>query len=440
MAMTGLTSPRPGRRRRRKVVINLCNCRYSVVEEAAGSLGWTVTRDEKAAWDIFWTDTSVSEERLLKLKKAQRINHFAGMQTLARKTSLARLLRRVASHMPSAFTFMPQTWILPNEGSELKKQTKIRQRWVIVKPDGSCQGKGIFLTNNAEKACAYTPAAVAQEYVGPFLIDGFKFDIRIYVLVTSCDPLRVYLYQEGIARFCTKPYCEPNEENSKEISMHLTNFAINKKSDNFTCSSDGTSGFKRTLTSVWQWLDDHGHSSKDVINSIARLSVATLLSAQPTLVNTARGLNITARDDRGLASFELLGLDVLLDAHLQPWLLEVLVLLLRVLIPPCLQTTTILLLYTTIYASSYSCCICVHASQVNHSPSFACESDMDKRIKSELLTDTLAMLHVSLHPSRWPKGKDKTEAVMRLNGALPSHVPPHDGGSLLKFRNFSTRT
>ena len=217
--MTGLTSPRPGRRRRRKVVINLCNCRYSVVEEAAGSLGWTVTRDEKAAWDIFWTDTSVSEERLLKLKKAQRINHFAGMQTLARKTSLARLLRRVASHMPSAFTFMPQTWILPNEGSELKKQTKIRQRWVIVKPDGSCQGKGIFLTNNAEKACAYTPAAVAQEYVGPFLIDGFKFDIRIYVLVTSCDPLRVYLYQEGIARFCTKPYCEPNEENSKEISM-----------------------------------------------------------------------------------------------------------------------------------------------------------------------------------------------------------------------------
>ena len=82
----------------------------------------------------------------------------------------------------------------------------------------------------------------------------------------------------------------------------------------------------------------------------------------------------------------------------------------------------------------------MHASQVNHSPSFACESDMDKRIKSELLTDTLAMLHVSLHPSRWPKGKDKTEAVMRLNGALPSHVPPHDGGSLLKFRNFSTRT
>jgi tubulin polyglutamylase TTLL6/13 len=326
------------------VVINLCNCRYSVVEEAAGALGWTVTRDEKAAWDFFWTDTSVSEERLLKLKRAQRINHFAGMQTLARKTSLARLLRRVASHMPSAFTFMPQTWILPNEGTELKKQTKIRQRWVIVKPDGSCQGKGIFLTNNAEKACAYTPAAVAQEYVGPFLIDGFKFDIRIYVLVTSCDPLRVYLYQEGIARFCTKPYCEPNEENSKEISMHLTNFAINKKSDNFTCSSDGTSGFKRTLTSVWQWLDDHGHSSKDVINSIARLSVATLLSAQPTLVNTARSTSQHATT-AGLRASSSWASTCSLTRTFSPGSSRSSSSYSVSSYPPCLQTTTILLLY-----------------------------------------------------------------------------------------------
>jgi hypothetical protein len=34
------------------VVINLCKCRYSVVEETAGALGWTVTRDEKTAWDL----------------------------------------------------------------------------------------------------------------------------------------------------------------------------------------------------------------------------------------------------------------------------------------------------------------------------------------------------------------------------------------------------
>lgn len=44
----------------------------------------------------------------------------------------------------------------------------------------------------------------------PFLIDGFKFDIRIYVLVTSCDPLRIFVYKEGLVRFATMRYIDPS--------------------------------------------------------------------------------------------------------------------------------------------------------------------------------------------------------------------------------------
>jgi tubulin polyglutamylase TTLL5 len=67
------------------------------------------------------------------------------------------------------------------------------------------------------------------KYVGnPLLIDGFKFDIRLYVAVTSYDPLIIYLYEEGMTRFATIKYDKSNR-NIKNQWMHLTNYSINKK-------------------------------------------------------------------------------------------------------------------------------------------------------------------------------------------------------------------
>lgn len=47
-------------------------------------------------------------------------------------------------------------------------------------------------------------------FLQPFIIDGFKFDLRIYVLITSCDPLRVYVYKDGLGRFATVKYHDPS--------------------------------------------------------------------------------------------------------------------------------------------------------------------------------------------------------------------------------------
>jgi tubulin polyglutamylase TTLL6/13 len=67
----------------------------------------------------------------------------------------------------------------------------------------------------------------------PFLIDGLKFDLRLYVLLAGCDPLRVFLYKEGLARFATEPYISPTNSNLENVCMHLTNYAINKDNPNF---------------------------------------------------------------------------------------------------------------------------------------------------------------------------------------------------------------
>lgn len=44
----------------------------------------------------------------------------------------------------------------------------------------------------------YKRSSIAQ--LQPLLLDGFKLDLRVYVLVTACNPLRIFVYKDGLVR------------------------------------------------------------------------------------------------------------------------------------------------------------------------------------------------------------------------------------------------
>jgi hypothetical protein len=78
---------------------------------------------------------------------------------------------------------------------------------------------------------------VISKYIAsPFLINGLKFDLRIYVLVTSFEPLRIYVYDEGLARFASEQYKPTNSKSNK--FAHLTNYSINTRNTKFVQNED----------------------------------------------------------------------------------------------------------------------------------------------------------------------------------------------------------
>ena len=83
--------------------------------------------------------------------------------------------------------------------------TKDKNLW-IVKPTNSSRGRGIYIIDDVAEVNLEDPAIISKYVSDPLLINNHKFDLRIYVCVTSYEPLRIYVFQEGLVRFASEEY------------------------------------------------------------------------------------------------------------------------------------------------------------------------------------------------------------------------------------------
>ena len=425
----------------RAASVNLRDCRYAVVEHAALSLGWTVSRKPAPAgqWNVWWQDKSVLPARVLKLQEWQRINHLPGMSSICSKTRLARTMRRLGPDDAVS----PESWLLPAELGALQDAVDANARrgrhaaTYILKPEAGSQGKGIFLVRRPEhlaKRYDGTAGFVAQEYIpNPLLVQGRKFDLRLYVLVTSVSPLRVFLFDDGLVRLCAAPYRQPTASNLGSAQVHLTNVAINRpkpgtgtptmptsaraegspladaprasgasastagpRSSDKTSHSragaalDDDSGLKRSVHWLLGHLQDRGIDSAAVWARVADAVNKAVLAAEPELDHAYRSCSPSGSSGTQQC-FELLGLDVMLDADLRPWVVE-----------------------------------------VNHSPSLVCDSALDWRVKHGAVSEALDMLAVRWSDRRAAKRARGLRSRSRLYGPAPStdevEATHEDGG------------
>ena len=184
------------------------------------------------------------------------MNHFPNGYELTRKDLMVKNIKRFRKEMekennPIAdrdengllvyMDIVPLTWLLPADYSIFSEEWKKypNATW-IMKPTARAQGKGIFLVNKLKqlqswanpsklpmqaRGSSHDPYVISRYIDQPLLVGGKKFDLRIYVLVTSYRPLKVWLSSKGFARFCTAKYSMA-KDNLDDMEIHLTNVAI----------------------------------------------------------------------------------------------------------------------------------------------------------------------------------------------------------------------
>ncbi|CAG9769236.1 unnamed protein product [Ceutorhynchus assimilis] len=358
--------------KKKKKAISVClsHSRYEVIKKTAQKFGFKEVCDGES-WNLYWTDLSITVERCKEMKRFQKINHFPGMLEICRKDLLARNLTRMQRMFPRDYNFFPKTWCFPADLGDAINYSKIRRnKTFILKPDAGSQGRGIIITKSLKDIRPYD-RGICQVYIAkPMLIDGYKFDLRVYTLITSCEPLRIYIYDEGLVRFATSQYKEPNGVNITNVFMHLTNYAVNKHSRTYNQDIHGN-GSKRKLT----WLQSYWKALKYDVNAIWHkiddVIIKTIISAYPVLKHSYAAC--FPSHDVIPACCELLGVDIMFDKKMCPLVLE-----------------------------------------VNHSPSFHTDTPLDTEVKEALISDMFSMMNLEKCDKRRIMREDRKRIRERL--------------------------
>ncbi|XP_071665558.1 tubulin polyglutamylase TTLL5 isoform X8 [Patagioenas fasciata] len=311
--------------------------------------GFHEVHPNSSDYNLMWTGSHLKPSLLRSLTDIQKVNHFPRSYELTRKDRLYKNVSRMQlAHGFKTFHILPQTFILPTEYQDFcNTYSKDRGPW-IVKPVASSRGRGVYLINNPNQIVLEDNILVSRYISNPLLIDDFKFDVRLYVLVTSYDPLVIYLYEEGLARFATVRY-DQTSKNIKNQFMHLTNYSVNKKSGDYVSCDDPEVedyGNKWSMSAILRYLKQEGRDTAALMASVEDLIIKTVVSAELAIATACK----TFLSHRG-SCFELYGFDVLIDDTLKPWLLE-----------------------------------------VNLSPSLACDAPLDLKIKASMLSDMFTLV------------------------------------------------
>jgi len=256
-----------------------------------------------------------------------RIAKFPGTETLLWKTNLTEAFQDKA--------WYPKTFILPRDKAVFLKEMRSRGNsknnlW-IGKPRNDYGGTGIRVYKGTDdllvKAVQESdkePRSLIQHYIAdPLLIGGYKFHMRIHLMITNVNPVEAFVQENGQCLFATKEYTMSNKTLGEffDPPVHVTNMGLNAKPENkenyFKKKPIIGRGQQIRMRQLESYLADNfpQFRKRALWQQILNISADTA----KYIAQGVRRHSKTVRDRH----FEIFGMDLMLDKDLKCWMCEV---------------------------------------------------------------------------------------------------------------------
>lgn len=270
-------------------------------------------RSDADEWDLDWAFGLHDPNVYGRVRRDQRLNHFPGIVTQHSKDELAYFLRRAQQLGGDDFAFSPETYSMPYQFDAWRDAARDQSVVWIRKPKRGAKGHGVRVVTDVD-AEVPDDTTIIQRYIqNPLIPDEYphKHIIRVYLALTSLDPLIAYVHPRTFVRFASRAFSMSPEELDDPI-RHITNPSVQ-------LTNPELHGGIRIMT--WRefcdLLERDGRNPSGLWSDIRTMLARTLAAhRRPMLTVTERYL------EDPTPCFELLGYDVMIDDALKPNLVE----------------------------------------------------------------------------------------------------------------------